>query len=275
MPELPEVETVVRGLREEIIGLVVREVRLYTERIWQGKTGSTPEKLCGKKIEGSERRGKWIILRFSGGTRLLVHLGMTGRLVCVPSSAALDSYDRFLMVFEGHDLQLLLRDPRKFSRLALFLPGEEVKVLDGLGPEPLDLSFSEFGTLFRKRKARLKAVLLDQHFLAGIGNIYSDEILFHAGLHPLMRASDLDGIRTKRLWRAVKQILKQAIRWRGSSVRDFQDARDNPGSYQHFHRVYGRGGKPCFQCGRPIERIRVQGRGTYFCPRCQSRITSG
>jgi formamidopyrimidine-DNA glycosylase len=204
------------------------------------------------------RRGKFIVIRFDEGT-LAVHLGMTGKLLASGVETA-HTYGMFTLD-EG---VLLYDDPRQFGRIEW----GDARVRK-LGPEPLEIGLAEFSRALRGRKTRVKALLLNQTFVAGLGNIYVDEILFQSGIHPLAHASRLSAARAAKLHQAMVETLKLAIQHRGSSISDYVDADGNRGDFQMLHRVYGREGEPCVTCGRGIKKVVVAGRGTHFCPTCQ------
>ena len=249
MPELPEVETVVRTLRPRLLG---RTVLAAT-----GGPKLIVEPAIGHTIRDVTRHGKYIVLHFDAGL-LLVHLRMTGKLLFdgtrTPYTRAEFVLDEGLLLFD---------DIRRFGRItwSLHLPEQ--------GPDPLEVAFPDFAALFADRRARLKTLLLDQQFLRGLGNIYVDEALFRARLHPRSVGAELSRPRLERLYGAIREVLEEAIFLGGSSISDYVDGNGERGSFQNFHRVYRRTGEPCVVCGKPIERIVVTQRGTHFCPRCQ------
>lgn len=270
MPELPEVETVVRGLARRIIGLEISSCRILSPHIRRDADGRMFKELMGQKVLGLNRRGKLIVIRISGGLILLVHLKMTGRLLLVKNNQACDRHTHFLIRFKG-DGELRFRDVRKFGFVKCFREEDldDRPEIRSLGPEPHEVSFPAFREILGDRKGRIKSLLLNQAVLAGIGNIYADEILHRARIHPLTNASRLDQEKLNKLWRATRHILCRAIRYRGSSVRDYRDSGGREGRFQDYHRVYGREGEPCRRCGAGIKRMMVGGRGSYFCPGCQ------
>jgi len=213
-------------------------------------------------IESVGRRGKFILIGLDKGT-LTVHLGMTGKLLV---AGTVDTHTHG--VFTLDDGVLLYHDPRQFGSIE-WSPGASPRVAR-LGPEPLEVTFEEFRERLR-RKARVKALLLNQSFLAGVGNIYADESLFAAGIHPLASAASLSRVRAERLYTAVRRILAHAIELGGSSISDYVNAEGERGWFQVEHRVYGREGEPCANCGGAVRKILVAQRGTHFCPRCQRR----
>ena len=269
MPELPEVETIVRGLRGPLVGRTIVGVRIGWENLVARPTVEEfKRRLVGHKILAVRRRGKYLLFPLSGGGCLIVHLRMTGRLLLKNAGDDPDKYDH--LIFELDDgRELRFNDMRKLGRVYLVEDAEEI--VGGLGPEPLDGDFSpaDFAALLSRRRGRIKALLLNQRFIAGIGNIYADEALFAARIHPERRADTLAAEEIERLYRAIRRVLRQGIENRGTTLATYRDAEGREGRNQEYLRVFRRRGQPCPRCGTPIERIVVGGRGTYFCPRCQ------
>ncbi len=270
MPELPEVETIVNGLRGPLIGRTFTGVRVGWENIVARPTA--PEfqrRIRGQQILGIRRRGKYLIFDLSRGDSLIIHLKMTGQLTVRPGDAPADKYGH--TVFDLDDgRQLRFLDMRKFGRV--YLVADENEVVGSLGPEPLadDFTLSEFSALIGKRKGALKPLLLNQQFIAGIGNIYADEALFVAGIHPQRKADTLTGEEIERLYQAIRQVLRQGLADEGTTFDGaYRKVDGQEGGHQENLRVFRRKGQPCPRCGRAIERIVVGGRGTHFCPRCQ------
>jgi len=270
MPELPEVETIAASLRPKIVGLKIAEIRLLLPKLLRGDPEDL-RKLRGRRIEGVRRRGKMLLMSCDGGLHLLFHLKMTGQFHWAARRARIDLHTRLRITFREPGPELRFRDVRKFAVLRVLVTDRplESAALRILGPEPLETSSAEFGRLLRTRKGRLKSLLLNQAFLAGIGNIYADEILFDAGLHPLRRAGSLTAPEIRRLGASVLKILEGAVAAGGSSIRDYKDADGMDGLFQHAHRVYGRKGGPCVRCGDAVRRLVIGGRSSFFCPRCQ------
>jgi formamidopyrimidine-DNA glycosylase len=281
MPELPEVETVARGLRQAILGRRILSVTL-------GKTdfiddpAALEQHLPGRRIEAVERYGKFMLLRLSavkGATvvapngdaapaSLLVHLGMTGQLAPTPAAQPLEKHTHVcLLLDDGRELRYT--DARRFGRIAYLTKALLAEELTGFGADPLEVSNEEFASRIRRRRARIKSLLLDQGVLRGVGNIYADESLWRAKVHPARLGTNLTRKQAETLRRALQDILRKAIVLRGSSISDFLDAEGEPGEYQRHHRAYGREGKNCYRCKTPIRRAIVAGRSSYFCPRCQ------
>jgi len=281
MPELPEVETVVRGLRPAVLGRRILSVSL-------GKTDfiddpvALEEHLPGRTIDALERYGKFMLLRLSapaGGNQiqsqgddasasLLVHLGMTGQLAPAPAAQPREKHTHLcLLLDDGRELRYT--DPRRFGRIAYLPPSPLAQELAGFGADPLEVSEAEFAQRIRSRRARIKALLLDQSVLRGVGNIYADESLWRAKIHPAGISANLSKDSADVLLRELQRVLHKAIVMRGSSISDFLDADGEPGEYQRRHRAYGREGKACFRCKTTIRRGIVAGRSSYFCPKCQ------
>ncbi len=261
MPELPEVETVVRSLAPHQIGRRIVQAAFTSKFVTPGNRSKLAARLAGRTIVGIQRRGKFILLALDQGT-LVVHLGMTGRLLLDGAPAGEHIYG----VFALDRGVLRYQDPRQFGRIEW-----NPRRIARLGPEPLEIGVQEFSKRLRARKARVKPLLLDQSFLAGLGNIYADEALFAAGIHPLAVASRLSAARAARLHQAIRDVLTLAIEHRGSSISDYVDGHGGRGWFQVLHNVYGREGQPCARCGSAIRKITAAGRGTHFCPNCQRR----
>lgn len=271
MPELPEVETVTSELRTEIVGQRLMAVHVR----WPGTIAEPDPKLLGAMIHGQQvvdigRRGKYILMPLDSGETLIVHLRMTGRLRVEPadSSAVEHPHVRAWFDLEGGK-QLVFTDMRKFGRIWLVERSEQVT--GKLGPEPLTWDFTPeiLTERVRKRRIAVKALLLDQTAIAGLGNIYADEALFVARIHPLRRAASLTDDEIERLYAAIREVLQQAVGKRGTTLRDYQAPYSGKGAYQEELRVYQQTNRPCPRCGTAIQRIRVTQRSTHFCPSCQ------
>ncbi|HXX46207.1 MAG TPA: bifunctional DNA-formamidopyrimidine glycosylase/DNA-(apurinic or apyrimidinic site) lyase [Candidatus Acidoferrales bacterium] len=273
MPELPEVETIARGLRAVLPGRRITGVRL-------GKTdfiddpAIIEQQVPGARIAAVRRHGKFLLLDLESSngnshrSSLLIHLGMTGRLVtCDPAETVAKHTHVFFALDDGRELRYT--DARRFGRIGLLQDPAAEKILGSLGLDPLEASEAQFVALLKDRRARIKALLLDQHVLRGIGNIYADESLWRARIHPMRLGARLTADELRRLYGAVREVLNDAIRLRGSSIADYVDSDGNLGGFQRRHRVYQRDGKKCFRCGAIIRRTIVAGRSSHFCPRCQ------
>jgi len=278
MPELPEVETIARGLAQNLTGDVI-------ESVW---LGNKPEPLKSPpaeivrtleqaRIAGVRRVGKHIVVDLNRGlsrrspvasrrkrqAQWIVHLGMTGRLLLAKPEHELPKHTHaILRLRSGRELRFV--DPRRFGRLAVASQSFQAP-----GSEPLEVGFESFAGLFRRRKTPIKSALLNQKLLSGVGNIYADESLFRAGVRPRRRAASLTRAELRRLYEALQEVLQEAISAGGSSVSDYVDSNGDSGFFQFQHRVYGREGEPCLVCRAPIKRIVIAGRSAHYCPRCQ------
>ncbi len=267
MPELPEVETVVTSLRPKVVGRMIRAVHIRRTDVIDPPETDLPKHLTGRAIRSIDRRGKRIIFTLDDerASRFFVHLGMTGRLTMNQPDSSAPPHTHVEIDFDTGRLRFT--DPRRFG--GLWWLGPDGCADEGMGPEPLTLRSVELGRRLAKTTRAVKSALLDQSMLAGLGNIYVDEALFASAIHPLRPAHKLTGDQVARLNRAIKTVLRRAIRSRGSSLRDYVDADGVSGSFQNLHKVYDRAGKPCRKCKTPIERIVLGGRSTHFCPKCQ------
>jgi len=277
VPELPEVETVVRGLRVALPGRTIVGVRL-------GKTdfidnpAALEQFLPGSRIVGVERFGKYIRVELEGRNdgfdsnarrHLVVHLGMTGRLVVAAAQQPFPPHTHgFFELEDGREMRYT--DPRRFGRIVLVPDSGIAAFSERLGGDPLQISARALLEGLAGRTAKIKALLLDQRVVSGMGNIYADESLWLARIHPARLAGRLTAGEVTKLHQAMRGVLRSAIRHRGSSISDFVDSAGNPGGYQGRHRVYQRHGRPCSRCGGTIRRMLVAGRSSHFCPRCQS-----
>ena len=280
MPELPEVETVARDLRPRLVGATIVGARTNWVRTLRSQDPiAFAEGVTGRRILAVGRRAKLLVLELSDDAALTIHLKMTGQLFVVPASTREDPYVRLVLELEdGREVHF--RDIRKFGKVGLYgrdrMTGDLVEevggasVFAGIGPEPLDDSFTlrAFRASLRRRKGRLKPLLVDQSFVAGVGNIYADEALWRARLHPLRSASSLHPPDERRLYEAIREVLGEAVERRGSSVDDYT-APDGDGSMQERLDVYQRTGEPCPRCGRALKRIVIGARSTHFCSWCQ------
>jgi formamidopyrimidine-DNA glycosylase len=270
MPELPEVETVVRDLRPLLVGRRVVAVRAGAKKLRTPWRTAWAAALAGAAVEAVRRRGKWIVVDLGTGARLVVHLGMTGQFTVTAGDA--EEPDHLHLRFDLDDgRQLRFRDPRRFGSAELFADEAAVQkhLAERLGPEPGDLDAAGFRAAVRGTVRTLKAVLLDQTVVAGVGNIYADEALHRAGLHPERRGHTVAAAEADRLREAVTAVIAHAIEHRGSTIRDYVGGSGLRGGFQDEFRVYGRTGKPCPGCAAAIEVVRVAGRSSHYCPRCQ------
>jgi formamidopyrimidine-DNA glycosylase len=289
MPELPEVETLVRRLREPVIGQTIGAVTIYWKRTVAGPASKEfVRMLCGYTVQAIDRRAKYLVFTLQGvearpplhGNRhgqasapnqiptlfLLIHLRMSGKLNVVDGRVPIEKHDR--VVFHlGDGRQLRFNDVRKFGRMWAVLDPEEVT--GSIGPEPLaaDFNLLKFRALVQSRSGTIKPLLLNQTFLAGVGNIYADESLWRAGIHPQRRVASLSDAEIAALYRSIRQVLRRAIKDEGT------DAGDGVIEGDYTPRVYGREGQLCYRCHQPVRRIVVGQRGTHFCPHCQPTHT--
>lgn len=273
MPELPEVETIVQGLSKVIIGKEIMEIIIREEKIIAYPSSSDFRKqLINKKIIGIRRRGKYILIMIEDELTLVIHLRMTGKLFIKPSDLTFDKHSHIIFRLDNA-IDLRFNNVRKFGRMYLVDDNswERAGGLDKLGPEPLDDDFTlgDFHKMLRKRKSNIKGLLLNQSFLAGLGNIYVDEALFRAGILPFRRTDTLKNREIERLYKGIRNVLKMGIKYGGTSFRDYRNARGEKGSFQEKLLVYQREGKECPVCGEEIVKEKVAGRGTHFCPHCQ------
>ena len=268
MPELPEVETVRRTLAPAVEGRTIAAVSFAWPRTCIGDPPATQARLTGQRIEQLQRYGKYLLFRLhrdGRGSLLVVHLRMTGNLLV---NGVPDEFTRAIMSLDD-GTAVVFQDVRKFGRWQWSerLPAR----LAALGPEPLVIGHEEFAARLRSRRSRLKALLLDQEFLRGLGNIYADEALFRARLHPLRSAHGVGPRKARDLHGAIQSVLRNAIAAGGTSIRDYRDSRGEQGDFQRQIRIYGKAGTPCVNCGTRVRRVLVAQRSTHFCPRCQRR----
>jgi formamidopyrimidine-DNA glycosylase len=285
MPELPEVETIARGLDRRVKGDVIESVWLGSKpEPLKSPAAEIAETLEGKKITGVRRVGKHIVIDLEGScegrrrarakrgksrspqkedhAQWIVHLGMTGRmLVCNADEEIAKHTHAIAKLKSGRELRFV--DPRRFGRLSV------THGFEAAGSEPLEVELEKFVQLFHGRKTPIKSALLNQKLLSGVGNIYADESLFRSGIRPKRRASSLSKEDLRRLYLALQEVLKEAIKLGGSSVSDYVDSDGEEGFFQLQHRVYGREGEPCLVCKTPIKRIVIGGRSSHYCPKCQ------
>lgn len=267
MPELPEVETVVRTLRPTLLNRRIAAIVHLREDIVTPASENLAARLVSRRIIEIHRRGKRIIIQLDDGNCWYVHLGMTGRLTIEPKDAPRRAHTHLILNL-GQSQELRFVDPRRFG--GVFWCGAS-PADESMGPEPLSLAPRELFERLSRTNRSIKSALLDQKMVAGIGNIYADEALFDAQIHPLTIATKISAEQSRRLNTAIKRVLKRAIEHRGSTLRDYVDANGEPGDFQKVHRVYDREGEPCLRCGAAIVRIIVAQRSTCFCPRCQPR----
>jgi formamidopyrimidine-DNA glycosylase len=272
LPELPEVETVVRELRGPLVGRRLGAVRVSRLRLRRPWSPAWAKRLAGRTVRAVERRGKWILIDLDGPW-LLAHLGMSGQLRVLPADAPRQPHTHVIVPLDDGATELRFRDPRRFGSVCYFADrAARDAFLDPgrLGPEPFALEPAAWRQRLAGTARSVKAVLLDQAVVAGVGNIYADEALHEARVHPAVAARDLTPRQADAVRRAVARVLTRAIASRGSTIRDYVGGSGCQGSYQEQHRVYQRTGLPCRRCATPIERIVLAGRSTHFCPACQA-----
>jgi len=273
MPELPEVETIVRGLKPELAGKKVKKFIFLSPHLRQKQPhpALAPGSYEGKRIKDIWRRGKMIIFSFFTHKGLLIHLKMTGQLYLARPDHPVDKHTHARMIFSGLKKELRFRDSRKFGYVSCLKMAQiKKRLFTELGPEPLELKFDDFSRLLKEHhNKRIKGWFLDQKIISGVGNIYSDEMLFRSRIHPETKAGGLTQKEARSLYLVMKRILREAIRLKGSSVSDYVDSYGESGEFQKFHQIYGKEGQPCPQCQSAIKRKKVSGRSCYFCPVCQ------
>ena len=282
MPELPEVETIARGLAKRVTGDVIDSVWLGRKKEpLKSPAAAIASTLENSRIAAVRRMGKHIVFDLDhpqpapqpangrrakpepANSQWIVHLGMTGRMqLCEPQAEIEKHTHAILKLSSGRELRFV--DPRRFGRLSVTTSAEFA------GLEPLEIDLDRFISLFRRRKTPIKSALLNQKLLRGVGNIYADESLFRAGIRPRRRASTISRDQFTKLHRSVKEVLQEAIARGGSSISDYVDADGEAGFFQLEHRVYGRDGEPCLVCRTPIKRVVIAGRSSHFCPNCQN-----
>jgi formamidopyrimidine-DNA glycosylase len=279
--ELPEVEVVRRDLEKDVVGrrIAAVEVRRMKNTKRVIRRHKTPkefrDRLVGHKVTRAERKGKYVLLHLDDGNVLVVHFGMSGRFLRGNKRLPLDNHSHVIVTFQtGGDLRFV--DPRTFGEMFVTAADDlgKVKELSHLAIDPLESMFTwqQFSGALANRASKLKPLLMDQQFVSGLGNIYSDEVLFAAGLRHDRASDELSAQEVRRLYRAIQETVQEAIRFRGTTLGDeaYVDLYGKPGEYQHELRVYGRRGEPCRRCRTPIEVVKYSGRNSYYCPQCQS-----
>jgi len=279
--ELPEVEVMRRDLEKDVVGrkIAAAEVRPSKNAMRvirrHGRRKEFADRLVGRKVLKADRRGKYVLLFLDNGDVLVVHFGMSGQFVRGNKRVPLPQHTHVVITFQqGGDLRFV--DPRTFGEMFVTAGDDlgKVKELQHIAIDPLDQVFTwqTFGGLMAQRGSKLKQLLMDQKFISGLGNIYSDEVLFAAGLRHDRLSDTLSSQEVRRLYRSLQEVLQEAIRYRGTTLDDeaYLDLFGKPGEFQNELKVYGRQGLPCRRCRTPIQTVKVSGRGAYFCPQCQS-----
>jgi formamidopyrimidine-DNA glycosylase len=274
MPELPEVETVSQGLQKRALGCRIQAVEVRHPGVIVGSPEQFAAELEGRAIVSVQRKGKALALELSAANLppryLLVRLGMTGQFTVSARQAPLEPHTHVLLAL-GEREELRFRDVRRFGRLRSCTREELEAAFGRLGPDAQRVTEEQFLNAMRARRGAIKSWLMNQQVLAGVGNIYADESLFVAGIHPLAQPGRISPPKARRLFRAVRKVLARAVKLQGTSFRDYVDIEGRPGNYEPSLRVYQRSGEPCRRCGRPIRRLVIAGRSSHFCPGCQPR----
>jgi formamidopyrimidine-DNA glycosylase len=268
MPELPEVESVRRTLEPKIIlRPIIHAECAARKRLFNPSPGEVERGLVGRKIEKIERLGKLLVFRLSKGAALTVHLGMTGQLICCRQAL---TASHIHMILRLPDSWLFFRDPRRFGKISFYSQAADLAAaVRKIGPDALRISDRQLQEALGKRSAAIKSLLLNQHLLAGVGNIYADEGLHLARIHPLKPGKDLTPAEISVLNKALKKVMRSSLALGGSTIKNFTDAEGKPGTFQESHRVYQKAGQLCPECGASIVKLLVAGRSTHFCPNCQ------
>jgi len=282
MPELPEVETIRRGLQEKIKNKQIKDVVINVDKIVNKPSlGEFITKIKGKKIKEVDRRGKYIIIHLNLEDKLIIHLGMTGLLIYpynenseeIAEGKIKTKHNHLIFTFTD-DTQLVFNDVRRFGKIFLVSNINEIETLSKLGIEPLEDYFTEevfIRVLNKKKKGKIKPFLMNQKFIAGLGNIYANEVLYRSNIHPLRLISSLNKEEVRNLYQQIKLVLSEAVELRGSTVADeaYRDTDGEKGKFAKKLQVYARKGEPCIKCGHSIEVLRIEGRSSFICSQCQ------
>lgn len=269
MPELPEVETICRQLDERLAGRVIEHIDIFRTGRELPAGDAFRQEALGKRLKAVKRRAKLLIFQFSDGTAMIGHLKMTGKFLLVDQNYSPQKHDRILFVFSDEE-RMMWSDIRQFGYVKLVSAPELDQILAKYGPEPLEIPVDELANRFLAPKTRkIKAALLDQSTIAGIGNIYADEACFRAGIRPTRKLTTLTAADRRSLATEIVNVLKESIAHKGTSASDYVDATGTKGNFEQFLQVYGRAGEPCVICTTPISKMVLAGRGTHFCAECQ------
>ncbi len=276
MPELPEVETILRGLKERVLGRRISAVEVLHPLVVRGSRDEFARKVTGRLIESVERKGKALAMRLASQNGdaplyLLLRLGMTGQFILAPREAPREPHTHARLALEEGAEELRYRDIRRFGRLCCLTRPELDAVFSRLGPDAREITEAQFLRALKGRCGAIKSWLMNQALVSGLGNIYADEVLFEARIHPLARAGRIPLSAAHRLHRAVRKILDRAVGLQGTSFRDYIDIEGRPGNFLLRLKVYQRTNEPCRRCRTPIRRVIVSGRSSHFCPHCQPR----
>jgi formamidopyrimidine-DNA glycosylase len=276
MPELPEVETVAQGLRRRALGRRIASVEVRHASIIGGSAEEFAATLTDRTLASISRKGKAIAIELTSEDGspprfLLVRLGMTGQLTVAPHEAPTELHTHVIMALDDGREELRFRDIRRFGRLRSLTVQELEKIFGALGPDAQLVTEQEFQTVMRRRKGAIKSWLMNQNLVAGLGNIYADEALFEARIHPLSQPGSISADKARVLFKAVRKVLRRAVNLGGTTFSDYMDLEGRPGGFLNKLRVYQHTGEPCRRCGQAIRRIVIAGRSSHFCPRCQPR----
>jgi formamidopyrimidine-DNA glycosylase len=276
MPELPEVETVSRGLRQRALGRRITGVEVLHSGVITGAPNDFADRICGRRVASVERKGKVLALGLEAGlgkpsSFLMMRLGMTGQVTVRRRAEPLEAHTHVRLTLDGGEDEIRFRDARRFGRLRACTREELDALLAGLGPDAQHMTEAEFLSAARGRRGAVKNWLLNQKGFSGLGNIYADESLYAARVHPLAQPGRLTRRSLGRLYRAVQKVLRRAVELQGTSFRDYIDIEGRTGNYQQRLNAYGREGQPCRRCRHVVRRIVVAGRSSHFCPRCQKK----
>jgi formamidopyrimidine-DNA glycosylase len=279
MPELPEVETIRRGLQKKIQNKQIKNIVINVDKIVKKPSlGEFIAKLKKKKIKEIDRRGKYIIIHLDSENKLIIHLGMTGLLIYpydnkITEKEINPKHNHLIFTFTDNT-QLVFNDVRRFGKIYLVSNINEIETLSKLGVEPLEDYFTEevfIEILNKKKNSKIKSFLMKQEFITGLGNIYANEVLYQSDIHPLRLISSLNQEEVQNLYRQIKLVLSEAVELRGSTIADeaYRDTDGEKGKFAKKLQVYAKKGEPCIKCGYPIEVVRIEGRSSFICPRCQ------
>ncbi|MCP4631438.1 MAG: bifunctional DNA-formamidopyrimidine glycosylase/DNA-(apurinic or apyrimidinic site) lyase [candidate division Zixibacteria bacterium] len=271
MPELPEVEVIVKSLKKSIEGLTISKIDINFPKVIKNQNPKGISEFKGKRIKDIYRNGKYIITVFSDGCKILTHLGMSGKLLVMPTESDIPKHSHLVYNFKENHQRLIFNDARRFGKVIYSLNGESKvdKKLSTLGVDPLKVSLNKFLAMLAERRCMIKSLLLDQTCIAGLGNIYIDESLFDAGIHPRSLSNEIPEQKALKLHKSMREILRLAIKTGGSSISDYRKTDGSKGYFQIKHKIYGKVGKPCPVCGTIIERISAGGRNSAVCIKCQ------
>lgn len=270
MPELPEVESIVRSLKKKILLKKISKIHVYLDKVIRNNKRDFIKKIKGSTIKDILRRGKFIIIKLSGGDYLAIHLKLSGQLFYLPSKTPKEKHTHLIFEFKDSKDELRYRDVRQFGYVKLLDSSSLDEFLSSrIGPDYLSISYEDFKDALKSRKRIIRSLLLDQKVFSGLGNIYVNEALYQASIYPKATSSKIKEVKLKNLYKAIISVLKDAIRLKGSSVDDYFLPDTSKGEYQKKHRVYQKKGEGCPRCGTKIECVKMNGRSSYFCPKCQ------